>query len=220
MPDPCPQACRDYTDSVAEKVKEHAKKNVATIVRPIAEMVERHDAVLRGGSDGKPGLHFQSNDNRRRLEALEQTVKESMANSQGMLADIHRHLVLETTINERTPRGGTRVEVGDSDRPPKSRRTPIVDKDTLRLILIVVGSIAGVGGTNYAYQAMTAPPQQAVQVQAEAVAEKREDLAKRERELARREAWVARQVANRRTTEPTMPEPSPAAPVAPAGSAE
>lgn len=200
---------RSYVDDVATRVKDHMARNTAQSLGPVAALAEKHEQQLNNTRDSELGLVRKVDSHSFRIQAMENAAK---TNGE-MLSDLHRHFVLETTVNERTPKRGTpTVEIADSERPAK--RSPLIDKDTLRLLLIVLAALAGTGGGTAAFQAMSAPPQQAVQVQAEAVAEKREDLERRERELARREAWVARQVATRRSTEPTMPEPVPATPVA------
>lgn len=199
-------AVRKYADEVGLRVKDHAAKNMQTAVAPIEDRVREHHLTINGRpGDSEPGIVRGFDLLRVRMTNMEATTNRTDRKLDEVLDELRMMSV--TSAGGKTPRNGTRVEP-DSERPAK--RGPLIDKDTLRLLLIVLAALAGTGGGTAAFQAMSAPPEQAVQVQAEAVAEKKDDLERRERELARREAWVARQVALRRSAEPTMPEPVPA----------
>jgi len=226
MPDPCPDACKAYADKAADTAakgaQEHSKKNVATIAEQLQKEIRdnklaiaRLDDTIRGSSDGQPGLAARARENTRRIDAMEQ----AMTRKLDELIDELRMTAI--TNHGRTPKHGTVVESADSERPKRkdsgSFNISVPNKMVWVIAAFVVG---GPTGAMAIMQQVTAPKEQAVQVTAEALAQRERELKEKEERLQRQMRWQNQNFRDRRTTEPTMPEPAPADPVAPEGSAE
>jgi hypothetical protein len=206
-------AARELLLAQVADLKHHAEKHLREAIEPIRDDVRELKRTTGGSGDRELGLVRKIDgiiaDNRvfqEKLKMLEHTL-ENKLNSLDLISDLHARFVRDITSTGKTPPGGTPEVVVGSPQSRRSKR-PLIDSDTLKLILLVLGAVVGVGGGNFAYQSATGPSEKAVQETAEIVADKRSDLERREKAVARREQWVAHQIARSRTTQPTLPEPA------------
>jgi len=212
---------RQIHDASREFVDERAEHKVRTGITALAADVARIDRDVTAhkhdlNGNGKPGIKAQLLLGEQRMTNIETSQRQGLDLVEKKFGELSAELreLFDTVTQPGKKRPGD--DEDDDDKRKRRKKDPLIDRDTLRLILTIIAGVITVGGTNVAYQVATTTPQEAVQVQAEAVAEKSSDLEKREESLRRREAWVAKQIAAMRTNEPTMPEPAPESPTAPA----
>lgn len=166
-------------DETLQRARTHCTANSTQEVGPLRTRVDRLETTVNGevGNDQRPGLVLKVRDLEHTVKTMQTTIPAALEN----LAEEVRGL----TSNGRTPRGGTRIEIGErSDSEPPSKKRPLIDRDTLKLLLIVLAA----GGVPSAAAVVNTMRDDSTQ----AVEEKLTELERRERELAAREAWASK----------------------------